>query len=159
MKKKAFTLIELLVVIAIIGILAAMILVAVSGARAKARDSRRKSDLRSYKSALAQYFTDNDAYPASTANDTFQATLPTLGTQYIKTTPADPTTGTSTPYHYASHNNASSSPAEFALECALESPGDDHGDASGSTLGVSFTVAPVATLNLSSNYNYALTSD
>ena len=44
--KKGFTLIELLVVIAIIGLLSSIAVVSLNGARAKARDAKRVSDVK-----------------------------------------------------------------------------------------------------------------
>ena len=64
-KRKGFTLIELLVVIAIIGILSAVGLIALNGAREKARDATRKSDLGQIRTGLALYYDTSNAYPDS----------------------------------------------------------------------------------------------
>lgn len=62
MTKKGFTLIELLVVIAIIAILAAISLTIFQGVSGKARDAKRKQDLRSIAAGLEAYYQTNSTY-------------------------------------------------------------------------------------------------
>ncbi len=64
---RGFTLIELLVVIAIIGILASIVMVSLASAKAKARDAKRISDIKTIQLALEEYYTDNLSYPISLA--------------------------------------------------------------------------------------------
>ena len=68
-REKAFTLIELLVVIAIIGVLASIVLVSLSRARARTRDARRLSDMHQIILALEMYRNNHNAYPGNTDND------------------------------------------------------------------------------------------
>lgn len=92
-----FTLIELLVVISIIGILVAVSIFGLSGARESSRDARRKSDLELVRSGLELYKADCNAYPASL---TFDGVWDLVGTgtpatcaatnTYISNVPTDP---------------------------------------------------------------------
>lgn len=66
---KGFTLIELLVVIAIIGLLSSIVLASLSGARSKARDTKRLGDLRSIEKALSLYALNNGGYVPLSAYD------------------------------------------------------------------------------------------
>ena len=85
----------MLVVIAIIGLLASVVLLALSGARAKSRDAARIADVREIASAMELFFNDYNSYPtlAVTVSDGSKAPwglTPTyIGVWPIAPTPVD----------------------------------------------------------------------
>lgn len=103
--QRGFTLIELLVVIGILGILMAVVIVAVNPSRqfAQARDTQRKADLSAVTSAIVQYSVDHNgnlpsagspAVPVITTTPIDVAGLAAfLVPDYIAAVPADPTPG------------------------------------------------------------------
>lgn len=98
--RKGFTLLELLVVIGIISILVAVGSTSYSAAQKKARDARRKADLRSVKNAMEQYYTlCNGSYPATGAGNILPGSITTatpacsIATTIMAQTPRDPKTG------------------------------------------------------------------
>ncbi len=117
-KSRGFTLIELLVVIGIIGILAAVVLVAVNPGRqfAAARDTQRRSDLYGLTNAIYQYAVENNGniptvITTTATNVGTGVGLINLSTvlvpTYIAAIPKDPSNGTDANTLYSISRNDS----------------------------------------------------
>lgn len=63
---KGFTIVELLIVIVVIGILALLVITTYSGIQAKARNSKRQTDIQSLQTQLEAFFSQNGYYPSLT---------------------------------------------------------------------------------------------
>lgn len=128
-----FTLIELLVTISIIAILTALLTANFIGARQRARDGQRKSNLYQIQAALELYRSDNGIYPfptmapspgCSTTNSSpvslSGGTAPNTVT-YMQSIPCDPSTNTA--YKYTSTDGTS-----YTLFACLENAQDQDID-------------------------------
>ena len=127
-KTRAFTLIELMVVVAIIAILTAIILPALAGSKAKARDAQRVSDLGQLQLALELYYDRCGQYPATlsfdpntTGNGCPEATPKiNLGT-YIAQIPTPPAGTNQTNYGYTVMSASGGPAVNYVLHTLLES--------------------------------------
>lgn len=103
LNKKGFTLIEMLVVIAIISILIGIGINTFTIAQKKARDVRRKADLRSYQTALELYKQDTGLYPASPTGWVYAHGL--VLAPYLNQNPKDPKDDQNGCFDYAAGGN------------------------------------------------------
>ena len=144
--RKGFTLIELLVVMLIIVALASFSYYMFSNAKIKARDRKRKEDLKNIAAALILWKQDNPSgYMKSTgtggppyiSTDGFLDNYLTLTPAYMQTLPTDPLSAEgSTSYHYVGtpispdcNGGASNACTGFELVACLENNQDPDRDA------------------------------
>ncbi|MBI4086367.1 prepilin-type N-terminal cleavage/methylation domain-containing protein [Candidatus Kaiserbacteria bacterium] len=134
-----FTLIELLVVIAIIGLLASVVMANLNSARAKARDARRRADMKELYKALELYYDTNGAYPStgnawigncasygSYGTSGASGYIPNLAPTYIPTLPLDPKyNGSSGCYLYNSNGVEYKLLAHYTVESICPVPSSD----------------------------------
>ncbi len=105
---QGFTIVELLIIVALMGAMASAIIASTTMVRARARDTRRMSDIKQIVNALALYWTTSSQMPCSagqTSNEPdFLKELVTLG--YLPEVPRDPFGGPYV-YEYFSFQNPS----------------------------------------------------
>jgi general secretion pathway protein G len=113
-KGRGFTLVELLVVIVVLAVLAAIVVPRFVGAGERSREAALRSDLKVLRNAVALFYTDTKAYPA-TLDDLAATTAPATGKDsagtdkaitagdwngpYVESAPDDPISGT--PFNYS----------------------------------------------------------
>lgn len=120
--KKGFTLLELLVVIGLIGVLVGFSVASYSSAQKKARDARRKADMRTINSFMEQCYSgsSNFQYPTITASSGTLTSSCTINGNTYNLSVVDPlntgsyvysiTTSTSSTYTVSSTLETSSTP-------------------------------------------------
>ena len=115
---QGFTILELLVVIAIIGLLASIIMISLSSARAKARDTSRRAAVEQIRTALELYVSDHQSYPLEdSATDLAAALAPVLVPAYMPAISYD-MTNISGPVYYRPASMGDS----YLIWVSLETP-------------------------------------
>lgn len=129
--KKGFTLIELLIVVAIIGILTALVTTNLQSVRQRARDTRRKSDIRAVQQSLRLYYNDAKQFPTSnteyqiegcgTSPCSWGSPFATTTTTYMGSLPLDPLSTSTDPIEYRYFSNSDD---QYAIVTSLENKSD-----------------------------------
>ncbi|MBI4004549.1 type II secretion system protein [Candidatus Roizmanbacteria bacterium] len=121
MRQKGFTLLEMLVVMGIIAILIGMGAAAYSTAQKKARDAKRRSDLKAVQNCMEQYYAYNNNFQyqvLGTIGGTLASPSPINCGASTLTVPTDPLNNVT--YYYKVDSSTSSA---YSLSVTLEAGG------------------------------------
>jgi len=120
---KGFTLIEILVVIAILSGLVAILFPNFMEVRQRARDSQRKSDMKTLQKALEMY-KENTFPPAYPATGSLPGPCASWS-PYMSKIPGDPSTNCTRKYYYV---RTAGDNLSYVLAACLENTGDTSGE-------------------------------
>ena len=106
--ESGFTLIELLIVIVVLGILAAVVIFALSGVTSSSAVSACNADAKSVEVAIAAYNTQNGAFPGNSTSlvPTYLHTFPSNGSHYTVSMNSSGTVSVDTGAGAASYDTA-----------------------------------------------------
>lgn len=121
---KGFTLLELLVVIGIIGLLASILVVNLTSARRRARDTKRIADIRNLQTASEDYYGKNGKYPATLADLVSGGQIPLWPLDPLAPTGTACTANSDLCYWYATYTPAGAlGPQSYHFGASLEDAG------------------------------------
>jgi len=109
-RQRGFTFIELLVVVTISALLMGAAMVGYSSISRRSRDTRRRTDMETIRSALELYRSENGSYPLSVSEG---GSISIGGVVYLDPVPSDPKDGS-----YVYTRTATTT---YTMTCTLES--------------------------------------
>ncbi len=123
-KQDGFTLLELLVVIGIIGLLASIIVINLTGARKRARDTKRVADVRNIQTANEDYYGKNGKYPAAIGDLVTNGNIPLWPIDPLAPAGTTCTANSDLCYWYAYYTPAGAlGPQSYHIGASLEDTG------------------------------------
>jgi prepilin-type N-terminal cleavage/methylation domain-containing protein len=128
--RKGFTLLELLIVMAVLGALASIVLVSYPASQKRARDAKRRSDVKQYQAAMEIYANKNGGVYSVTAATNISGTY-CSSTLALPACPDDPKTtqhytviATTTTYRIWTTLEQPTSPVTYFYVCSTGEAGE-----------------------------------
>lgn len=123
--QRGFTIVELLIVIVVIGILAALVVTTYGGIQAKARDSKRQTDIQALQTQIEAFYATNNYYPNLT--DINNATWRAKNMKSLSTDTMTDPSGTSSTLVTTAAASGNKAYTYSPTGCDTTAPSDDTG--------------------------------